>query len=146
MAGKHIAFLCADIGGMPFLLMRLPSGRKLAYPRPKIRNSAKFAGKKEVTYFGHIKGVQWGDISTFSGRWAENATQAVAADIMLHGAHNAERAGYEVMTLIHDQALAYYQEGQTVEEFVRLLTDLPEWAEGLPIEAEGALVNFYSKA
>ena len=64
---------------------------------------------------------------------------------MANGAHNAERAGYEIATLIHDQALAYNQEWQTSEEFVRLLTALPEWAAGLPIEAEGGLQPYYRK-
>lgn len=76
---------------------------------------------------------------------AHNCTQAVAADVMANGAHNCEHAGYQIATLIHDQALAYHQEGQTPEEFVRLLTDLPSWADGLPIAAEGALVPFYKK-
>lgn len=76
---------------------------------------------------------------------AHNCVQAVAADIMCHGAQNAEDAGYEICALIHDQALAYWQEGQTPEEFVSLLTDLPVWATGLPIAAEGSLVPFYRK-
>jgi hypothetical protein len=41
--------------------------------------------------------------------------------------------------------LAYHREGQTPEEFVSLLTKLPAWADGLPIEAEGGLVPFYKK-
>lgn len=76
---------------------------------------------------------------------AHNCTQAVAADLMANGAHKCEEAGFEIMTLIHDQALAYHQPHQTVERFVELLTDLPSWATGLPIAAEGALVPFYKK-
>ena len=136
-AGK-VTFLHRDVEGLPFLLMRLPSGRKLAYPRPRISND-------RVTFFGNIKGSTWGDVHTWGGSLVENATQAVAADIMAHGAHNVENAGYEIATLIHDQALAYHKTGQTPEEFVRLLTDLPPWAEGLPIAAEGSLVPFYRK-
>jgi len=76
---------------------------------------------------------------------AHNCTQAVAADIMCQGAHNAEKAGFEIMALIHDQALAYTKVGQTAERFVECLTDMPEWANGLPIEAEGGTVPFYKK-
>lgn len=141
----RLGFHCKDIEGMAFLLLKLPSGRKLAYPKPKIRPHRKFEGRAEIAFYGHILGVKWGDVSTWGGTLLENATQAVAADIMANGAHNAEREGYEIATLIHDQALAYHQPGQTVERFVELLTDLPEWASGLPIEAEGALVPFYKK-
>lgn len=138
-------FVCRDIEGLPFLLMKLPSGRKLAYPRPKVRPSKRFENRTEIAFFGHILGTKWGDVTTWGGTLLENATQAVAADVMAHGAHNAEHEGYEIATLIHDQALAYHKGGQTVERFVELLTDLPEWARGLPIAAEGNLVPFYKK-
>lgn len=138
-------FIHKDIEGLPFLLIRLPSGRKLAYPRPKIRPHRRFEGKTEITFFGHIKGALWGEVSTWGGKIIQNLTEGVQSDIMACGAHNCERAGYQIATLIHDQALAYHQEVQTPEEFVRLLTDLPSWAAGLPIAAEGALVPFYRK-
>lgn len=137
-AGQLLTFKCMDIEGMTFLLMKLPSGRKLAYPKPQIKNGDLYIFRKTV-------GVQWEHQETGGCTLVENATQAVAADIMACGSHNAENAGYEIATLIHDQALAYYREGQTAEEFVSLLTDLPSWAEGLPIEAEGSLVPFYKK-
>lgn len=136
--GKHLAFKCLDIEGMTFLLMRLPSGRKLSYPQPKIINGDIYIFRKTI-------GVTWEHQEMNGCTLLENATQAVAADIMAEGAHKAERAGYEIATLIHDQALAYHRVGQTAEEFVGLLTDLPAWAEGLPIEAEGSLVPFYKK-
>jgi len=135
---RHLLFQSRDVEGMPFLLMRLPSGRKLAYPRPRISHD-------RIVFFGNIKGTTWGDVNTWGGTLLENATQAVAADVMTNGVHKSERAGYETATLIHDQCLAYVKPGQTPDEFVRLLTDLPEWASGLPIEAEGGIVSFYKK-
>jgi DNA polymerase len=136
---NRLAFKVRDISGIPFLLMKLPSGRKLAYPHPKIKDD-------RIFFYGKIGQTQnWGDVTMWGGTLVENATQAVAADIMANGAHNAENAGYEIATLIHDQAIAYHKPGQTPEEFVELLTDLPAWADGLPIAAEGALVPFYKK-
>lgn len=144
-AGEHIAFKCITTGGVEYLLMRLPSGRKLAYPWPRIV-PGKFDGSTAVSFYQNIKGKTWGhNHGVWGGVFCENATQAVAADIMAHGARNAERAEYQIATLIHDQALAYYREGQSPEEFERLLTDLPSWAEGLPVAAEGGLVPFYKK-
>jgi len=144
-AGQFISFKCITTGDIEFLLMRLPSSRELAYPWPKIV-PGKFEGTTAVSFYQNLKGVVWGHNSgIWGGVWAENATQAVAADIMCHGAQNAEDASYEIAALIHDQALAYHQPHQTPEEFVRLLTDLPSWAEGLPIAAEGSLVPFYRK-
>ncbi len=146
-AGEHISFKCIDIGGMTFLLMRLPSGRKLAYPQPKLI-PGKFEGTTAVSFYQNIKGPLWGHNSgVWGGVWAENCTQAVAADLMANGCAKAEAKGYETATLIHDEALSYYNEakGQTVEEFVQCLTDLPDWAAGLPLAAEGGFVPFYRK-
>lgn len=135
---RNVSFLHQDIEGLSFLLLKLPSGRKLAYPRPRISDD-------RIVFFGHRIGVQWGDVETYGGKLVENITQAVAADIMAHGCHTAERDGYETATLIHDQALAYFKPGQSVKEFVRCLTDLPNWANGLPISAEGAVAPYYRK-
>lgn len=135
---RNLAFLHADVGGMPFLLIKLPSGRKLAYPKPAIDGG-------RITFYGQITPALWGRVDTYGGKLVENITQAVASDVMMNGTANAEAAGYEIATLIHDQALAYHKQGQTAEEFVRLLTELPAWAEGLPVEAEGGLVPFYKK-
>lgn len=136
---RNVSFLHRDIEGMPFLLITLPSGRKLAYPQPRIADD-------RIKFFGKLKTTQWGDCEMWGGTIVENLCQAVAADIMVNGTQNAEDAGYEVATLIHDQALAYLKPGQTPEEFVRLLTALPAWAKGLPVEAEGALTPFYRKS
>lgn len=143
-AGEHISFKCMDVGDMPFLLMRLPSGRKLAYPQPKIV-PGKFEGTTAVSFYQNIKGATWGHRDVWGGVWAENATQATAFDIMAHGAHNCERAGYEIATVVHDQVLCYHKPGQTAEELIRLLTTLPDWAKGLPIAAEGSEVPYYRK-
>lgn len=142
---RNISFLHRDVEGLPFLLLKLPSGRKLAYPRPRLIPSQRFEGATSIVYFGNILGTQWGDVTTYAGSLVENITQAVAADLMANGCIKAEAKGYETATLIHDEALSYYKEGQTVEEFVRCLTDLPDWAEGLPLAAEGGLVPFYRK-
>jgi len=144
---RNISFLHRDIEGLPFLLLKLPSGRKLAYPRPRLVPSQRFEGATSIVYFGNILGTQWGDVSTYGGSLVENITQAVAMDLMANGCIKAEAKGYETATLIHDEALSYYNEakGQTVEEFVQCLTDLPDWAAGLPLAAEGGLVPFYKK-
>lgn len=135
---KHVKFMVKDVEGMPFLLMRLPSGRKLAYPKPRLCGD-------RIAFFGNVKGVVWGDVSTWGGTLVENAVQGVAADVMACGSHNAEREGYAITTLIHDQCLCFHEEGQTPEKLVELLTTLPSWADGLPIAAEGGVVPFYKK-
>lgn len=135
---EHIKFMVRDVEGMEFLLMRLPSGRKLAYPKPRLCGD-------RIAFYGNVKGATWGDVSTWGGCLVENGVQGIAADIMANGSHKAEKEGYEVATLIHDQCLTYHKEGQTAERLIELLTDLPSWGAGLPIAAEGSAVPFYRK-
>lgn len=142
---RNVSFLCRDVEGMMFLLLKLPSGRKLAYPKPRIIPSRKFPDATTIVFFGHILGTQWGDVETYAGKICENLVQGIAADIMANGAHNAEREGFAIATLIHDQCLTYKREGQTAEKLVELLTELPPWAAGLPLAAEGSEVPFYKK-
>ena len=74
-----------------------------------------------------------------------NCTQAIAFDLMAYGGMNAESQGYSVTNLIHDQALADYQTGQQVSGFTKALTNLPPWAHGLPLKAEGKVTPYYTK-
>jgi len=64
-AGKHIKFMVKDVEGMEFLLMRLPSGRKLAYPKPRLCGD-------RIAFFGNTIGTNWGDCSTWGGSLVEN--------------------------------------------------------------------------
>lgn len=137
---RNVQFLYARTEGMLFLLVKLPSGRKLAYPKPRLTGAG-------LVFFGHQIGTNWGDVSTYGGKLVENIVQGIAADLMAAGVHRTEQAGYRTVTLIHDQILAHHEpeKGQTVEEFVSLLTTLPDWGAGLPLEADGSIVPFYRK-
>lgn len=177
--GIRCSFFCTKAAGMNYLFMQLPSGRKIAYPDPRLEKQirwstvnketkekvwhsilnptveqvAKVRAKdpkarisEAITHFGQLyKSVLWGRVTVHSGVFVENQVQGIAYDVMATAALNVEAAGYEVAVVIHDEALNYKLPGQTIEEFVSLLTTLPEWADGLPIAAEGAVVPFYRK-
>jgi len=136
--GSKCETFCAQTAGMMFMMIRLPSGRLLSYPQPRIEPDGR------LTFYGQVM-AKWMHIDTYGGKLIENIVQGIAADVMGNGAINAERAGYQIATLIHDQALGYKQQGQTIERFVELLTALPAWASGLPIVAEGNVVKYYTK-
>lgn len=142
-AGK-VSFCCKEIEGLLFLLMKLPSGRKLAYPRPRIV-PGKFEGTTQVEYFGNIKGEMWGACRLWPGAMANNATQGTANDVMFAGAHNCEREGYQIFSVVHDQGLAFKGENQTAKRYLELLTEMPDWAAGLPLASDGGEAPFYSK-
>jgi DNA polymerase bacteriophage-type len=144
-AGK-VSFCCKEIEGMLFLLMKLPSGRKIAYPKPRIV-PGKFQGTTQIEYFGQVPHTQqWGTCRLWAGVLANNATQGVDADVMFEGAHNCEREGYQIFNVVHDEAHAYKREGQTGKRFVELMKMMPDWTKGLPVAAEGEEAPFYRKS
>lgn len=99
---------------------------------------------REITFIGK-RLSKWQRIGTYGGSLVENAVQAIAGDLMTAGALEADRQGFKIFMLVHDQALAEWEPGQDPEDFCKALCTLPAWAEGLPLEAEGGLVPFYKK-
>lgn len=137
-AGEKLFFCCIESNGIPFLLMKLPSGRNIVYPHPKIEG-------KNITFYGQIPSSErWGRISTYGAKLIENATQGIAADIMAKGADNAVKRGFDVFALIHDQALSALM-NKTKKGFSEALTDIPKWSTGLPIETDVDVVPYYVK-
>ena len=98
----------------------------------------------EVQFWGNVQG-RWCWVSTYGGNLLENACQAVAGDIMTHGILTARDRGFDTFMLVHDECLCEWHEGQTVEDLCDALCELPDWAHGLPLKAEGDLIPFYKK-
>jgi DNA polymerase len=71
---------------------------------------------------------------TYGGKLAENATQAVARDILAHGLVLAEERGFEPVMHVHDEIIA---ENCTAAELSEVMSIVPDWAEGLPLAAKG---------
>lgn len=148
-AGKYISFQkCGK-----FLTMRLPSGRDLYYPFPKLEDvempwstEAKPAFKKVVTAMTQNMAKQWVRETLSHVKLSENATQATCRDLLVNAMFNVTEAGYDVVMHIHDEIVAEIDEGKgNLAEFESLMTKLPEWAKGLPLKAEGWIGKRYRK-
>jgi DNA polymerase len=124
-----------------FLFCYLPSGRRLAYPFPEIqeRKTPWGAVKNALTYMGVDQYTRkWRRQVSYGGMLVENAVQAVARDLMAQALLNvAHTRVYEPVLSIHDEVVceAHPLLGD-LREFERLLTQVPEWAEGCPIAVE----------
>lgn len=80
------------------------------------------------------------------GVFAENDTQAVARDVLVHGMFEAEAAGYPIIGHVYDEMFAEVPRGfGDVAEFERLICKHPEWATGLPLAASGWRGKRYRK-
>jgi DNA polymerase len=81
---------------------------------------------------------QWVRQHLYGGLMAENVTQAVARDLLANAMVNAEKRDYPIVLHIHDELVSDKEKGQgSLDEFKQIVCDLPEWADGLPIDAEG---------
>ncbi len=141
------AFTCRQIAGIKYLLFRLPSGRSLAYPHPRLEVIAgDESWGEQITYWGQLPMSQaWGRVKLYGGKLAENEAQAIAADFMANGAINAERRGMPPFMLVHDQGLSLRTKGQSADEYSAALADLPAWAAGFPMKVESDVMPYFKK-
>lgn len=135
-----------------FLWCRLPSGRCLAYGSPRIGDTKTPWGSdsKFISVVGMktIKGNQqkWMRYALNKSIIIENVVQATARDLLVHGLLNLDAAGYPLILHVHDEAVADVpKDFGSLAEFEALLCDLPDWAEGLPLVAEGYTAHSYRK-
>lgn len=124
-----------------FLFIELPSGRRLAYVKPRIGEN-KFGGES-VTYMGIGNQKKWERIESYGPKFVENIIQAIARDILLHAMMNLKN--YRIVAHIHDEIIIEADENMTVDEIVETMCRTPKWAKGLPLKAAGYECPYYMK-
>jgi len=129
-----------------YLAVHLLSGRCLYYYKPEIRPNDK--GRDAVCFQGvDQKTKKWGFLSTYGGKLTENIVQATARDLLANALRNLCAGGYTVNFHIHDEVVLEEPEdsGRTLEGAIQLMCLLPEWAKGLPLNADGFEAYYYKK-
>lgn len=129
------------------LQMKLPSGRCINYPHVRIEmvTTPWGARKKAITY-RKVKDNGFYRESTYGGKIAENAVQAIARDIMYYGAKQAQANGYTILFTVYDEVISLVnQKKADIDEFNELICRKPDWAKELPLKAEGKLIRRYQK-
>jgi DNA polymerase len=124
-----------------YLYIILPSGRPLCYAAPRIEERLAPWGemKDSLAYMGVDPFThQWGLLSTYGGALVENIVQAVARDLLAEAMLRAEARGYIPILSVHDEIVTEVPVGfGSVKEFEQLMSELPAWATGCPVAAEG---------
>lgn len=121
-----------------WLCIRLPSGRCLFYYRPKVVPVEKFGEPSlQLQFKTEFRGRLVTE-STYGGKLTENIIQAIARDILVFGMFEAEKEGYRVIGTVHDEILTEQAVAAgSVKELELIVSRLPSWASGLPLEAKG---------
>ena len=126
------------------MFIELPSGRRLAYCKPRLGINA--FGSECITYEGIGTGKKWERIETFGGKICENIIQAVARDVLVESMMRLHKAGYKITMHIHDEVVLEVQDDvSSVEEVCRIMAITPSWAKDLPLNADGYECKFYKK-
>lgn len=126
------------------LFITLPSGRRLCYMRPDF-TSNRF-GNRSLCYKGIGESKKWTTIETYGPKLVENIVQATARDLLALAMLRLRNAGFEIVMHIHDEAVLEVPIGKSsVEEVCAIMAEAPDWAQGLPLRADGYECEFYKK-
>ena len=127
------------------LFIDLPSGRRLAYVQPRLGENQ--WGGTSITYTGTTTARRWGQLETYGGKLVENIVQAVARDLLVTGMHAVAKTGHRIVMHVHDEIVIDEPEnsGFTVTDACELMSTLPAWAKGLPLDADGYECAYYRK-
>jgi DNA polymerase len=120
-----------------FLQLKLPTGRKLSYPQPRIIGDER---EQHVLFsdngLGQFRDCRFGQ-GAYGGLWAENIVSGIARDILVEAMLRIEAAGYPIVLHVHDEVVAEVpKDFGSLEKFTHLMTRKPAWALDLPIAAK----------
>ena len=117
------------------LYLTLPSGRRLTYPQARLV-PGEFDGTTQIMFKDNARGG-WNDNRGWHGTFTENVVQAISRDLLAAGMQRLEAAGYPVVLHVHDEIVCEVPAtADNGDKFLALLTELPDWAAGLPLAAK----------
>ena len=125
------------------MFLKLRSGRSLCYPQPKIGINR--FGSESITFMGINTVKKWSRIETYGAKLVENIVQATSRDLLAEAMHRLEAAGNPVVMHIHDEAVIEAPTGRSLATMVKIMTEVPDWANGLILNAAGFVGDFYKK-
>ena len=131
------------------LLITLPSGRTICYPRTSIGTELDdgWRGDHDIIEYEGVNQTtkKWGKIRTYGGKLTENVVQAIARDILGCIILRAEAAGLKTVFHIHDEIVVEAEPGQTLQDVENIFSKPIEWCRDLPLKGAGYTTPYYLK-
>lgn len=130
--------------GQSFLTVQLPSGRKLFYPKPFLKENQ--FGKMAIHYYTVGQQTKkWEVASTYGGKMTENIVQAIARDYLAETLRRIEQLGLQVVFHVHDEVIIDAPMEVTAEQICDLMAEPISWAPGLLLKGAGFESSYYMK-
>ena len=123
------------------LFITLPSGRRLAYVKPRIGEN-QFGGES-VTYMGIGGTKKWERLESYGPKFVENIVQATARDILCYAMQTLRNCA--IVAHVHDEIIIEADRRMSVEAVCEQMGRTPPWAKGLKLRADGYECEFYQK-
>ena len=123
------------------LFIVLPSGRHLAYVKPRIGEN-QFGGQC-ITYEGVGGTKKWERLNSYGPKFVENIVQATARDLLCYAMQNLRH--YPIVMHVHDEIVIEANSQTSLQDICERMSQTPTWANGLILSADGYETNFYKK-
>ena len=123
------------------LFITLPSGRKLAYVKPRIGEN-QFGGES-VTYMGVGGTKKWERLESYGPKFVENIVQGTARDILCYAMQTLKNCS--IVAHVHDEIIIEADRRMSLSAVCEQMGRTPPWAKGLTLRADGYECEFYQK-
>lgn len=123
------------------LFITLPSGRRLAYVKPRIGEN--IFGGESVTYEGVGGTKKWERLESYGPKFVENIVQATARDILCYAMQTLKNCA--IVAHVHDEIIIEADRRMSLAAVCEQMGRTPPWAEGLKLRADGYECEFYQK-
>ncbi|MGT2712672.1 DNA polymerase [Streptococcus oriscaviae] len=123
------------------LFITLPSGRKLAYVKPKMGEN-QFGGES-VTYEGTGTAKRWERLESYGPKFVENIVQAISRDILAYSIKQLK--DFRIVGHVHDEVIIECDQDQSLDEIASLMGNPPVWMSDINLRADGYECLFYQK-
>ncbi len=125
------------------LFIGLPSGRKIAYVKPRVTENEYV--RDSVSYMGLTTAKKFERIQSYGPRYVENIVQGIARDLLVDAMHRLLDMGYKIRMHVHDEVVLETSMDVKVDDICRIMAEVPNWAPGLILNAAGFESSFYRK-